>query len=59
MIREVVGVAGVIALFMLFGWLQWSRPHRGCGNCSCGGDTCERTGEPHPHHHRESFHVDR
>jgi hypothetical protein len=45
MIRSLIGIAAVVALFVLYGWLGWGRPRRGCGNCSCGGDVCERTGE--------------
>jgi hypothetical protein len=46
MIRDLVGIAVVAGVFVLYGWLQWGRPHRGCGNCSCGGGICERTGKP-------------
>ena len=46
MIHTLIGIAAVVALFLLYGWLQRGRIHRGCGNCSCGGDVCERTGEP-------------
>jgi hypothetical protein len=46
MIDQLIRVAAVIALFVFYGWLQWNRPHRGCGACSCGGGICERTGEP-------------
>jgi hypothetical protein len=57
MIQPLIGVAAVIALFVVYGWLQWNRPHRGCGNCSCGGSTCERTGEPRHLDLRESSDV--
>jgi hypothetical protein len=54
MIEKLIGVAAVVVLFVLFGWLQWNRPHRGCGNCACGGETCEQTGERRPLHLMES-----
>jgi hypothetical protein len=46
MIRALVGIGGAVALFVFYGWLQWGRPHRGCANCHCAGDLCERTGKP-------------
>jgi hypothetical protein len=54
MIEKLIGIAAVVAVFVLFGWLQWNRPRRGCGSCSCGGETCERTGEPRSLHLMES-----
>jgi hypothetical protein len=45
MIERLIGGAAVVALFILYGWIQWNRPHRGCGNCSCGGGTCQRETE--------------
>jgi hypothetical protein len=53
MIEKLIGVFAVIALFVVYGWLQWNWPNRGCGNCSCG-TTCERTGEPRSLHLMES-----
>jgi hypothetical protein len=46
MIKALAGIAAVVVLFILYGWLQWGRPRRGCGSCSCGGEVCERTGKP-------------
>ena len=59
MIQRLIGVAAVVLLFVLYGWLQWNRPHRGCGACSCGGGICDRTGEPRHPEHRESLDVGR
>jgi hypothetical protein len=46
MIHTLIGVVAVVALFLLYGWLQQGRLRHGCGNCRCGSDVCERTGEP-------------
>jgi hypothetical protein len=54
MIEKLIGVLVLAGLFVLFGWFQWNRPRRGCGSCSCGGETCERTGEQRPLHLMES-----
>jgi hypothetical protein len=46
MSQVLVAVGGFAALFVLYGLLQRGRERPSCGNCSCHGGVCERTGEP-------------
>jgi hypothetical protein len=46
MSQILVAVGGFALLFVAYGLLQRGRERASCGNCSCHGGTCERTGEP-------------
>ena len=46
MSQVLIAVGGFAALFVVYGLLQRGRERPSCGNCSCHGATCERTGDP-------------
>jgi hypothetical protein len=46
MIAGLASVAGLAALFVLYGLAQRGREHLSCLTCACRGGVCQRTGQP-------------